>query len=272
MSRSDNLRSQDWRAILRLVGECRELGDDKNAWRGHCVEQLAKLVDANVGFCGEMSGVNALKPVPLGAVDWGWDSGFNRSLLIQLHDELRNDPNLYTVALRYYEKAREEDGACHTRRHVMEDRDWYKSNDYHVVQRACGLDHQLQCFRKLSGGNVDEYSGLVLNRAHGRRDFSSRDLALVRETHAALGPLIGGPLARYCDPSPGDLAPRVRQVLACMLEGDGDKQIAARLKLSRFTINQYTKSVFRHFGVGSRSELLSRWIRRGYSTRFPWLP
>jgi DNA-binding CsgD family transcriptional regulator len=59
-------------------------------------------------------------------------------------------------------------------------------------------------------------------------------------------------------------------VLACLLEGDGDKQIAARLSISPYTVNQYTKAIFSHFGCQSRAELLSRWIRRYSGGRFPW--
>jgi DNA-binding CsgD family transcriptional regulator len=62
----------------------------------------------------------------------------------------------------------------------------------------------------------------------------------------------------------------VRQVLRCLLEGDGDKQIAARLGLSPHTVNQYAKAVFQHFGVRSRAELLARWVRRSFPARFAW--
>jgi DNA-binding NarL/FixJ family response regulator len=90
---------------------------------------------------------------------------------------------------------------------------------------------------------------------------------LVRETHAALAPLIGGVLARFDDPSPRDLTPRLRQVLDCLLEGDGDKQIAARLQLSVHTVNEYTKKIYGHFGVRGRTELLARWICRGWGAQ-----
>jgi DNA-binding CsgD family transcriptional regulator len=50
-------------------------------------------------------------------------------------------------------------------------------------------------------------------------------------------------------------------VLRCLLEGD-DKQIALRLGLGRHTVNQYIKTIFRHFGTASRGELLARWICR----------
>ena len=68
---------------------------------------------------------------------------------------------------------------------------------------------------------------------------------------------------RSYDPSPADLPPRQRQALACLLDGDGDKQIAARLGLTRNTINDYTKAIYRHFGVKGRAQLQARWIRRG---------
>jgi DNA-binding NarL/FixJ family response regulator len=104
-------------------------------------------------------------------------------------------------------------------------------------------------------------------RTGSRRDFGPRDRAIVQETQAALVGLIGGPLARFADPSPMALVPQVRRVLRCMLEGDSDKQIARRMKLSPYTVNQYTKVIFRHFRVRSRTELMARWIRRGWSNR-----
>jgi len=95
---------------------------------------------------------------------------------------------------------------------------------------------------------------------------------IIQEALAVIAPLLGGGLAKSNDPSPADLTPRIRQVLRCLLEGDGDKQIALRLGISKFTINQYVKILYRHFQVQSRPELLARWIRRGWGARFTWAP
>ncbi|TWT85459.1 Bacterial regulatory protein, luxR family [Posidoniimonas polymericola] len=54
----------------------------------------------------------------------------------------------------------------------------------------------------------------------------------------------------------------MQQVLHCQLEGDSDTQIAARLDLSRHTVNHYTKQIYRHFGVHARATLLARWLSR----------
>jgi DNA-binding CsgD family transcriptional regulator len=87
---------------------------------------------------------------------------------------------------------------------------------------------------------------------------------------AMVAPLVGDSLARFHEPAPADLSPRLRQVLRRLLEGDSDKQIAARLRISWYTVNQYTKIVYRHFGVQGRAELLARWVKRGWGARCAW--
>jgi DNA-binding CsgD family transcriptional regulator len=42
------------------------------------------------------------------------------------------------------------------------------------------------------------------------------------------------------------------------------------LSISRYTVNQYTKIVYRHFGVQGRAELLARWVKRGWGARCAW--
>jgi DNA-binding CsgD family transcriptional regulator len=74
-------------------------------------------------------------------------------------------------------------------------------------------------------------------------------------TPAAPSPDPGGP------PMP-KMAPRLRQTLDLLLIGDGEKQIAAKLKLSPHTIHDYVKMVYRQFGVCSRAELLALWVRK----------
>ncbi len=56
------------------------------------------------------------------------------------------------------------------------------------------------------------------------------------------------------------LSPRQRQTLSCLLIGDSEKQIAAKLSLSRHTVHVYVKGLYRHFGASSRGELLARWV------------
>ena len=64
-------------------------------------------------------------------------------------------------------------------------------------------------------------------------------------------PISGGP----------PLSRRQRQTLELLLAGNAEKQIAARLSISRHTVHVYVKSLYKRFGVNSRPELLAKWVR-----------
>jgi DNA-binding CsgD family transcriptional regulator len=58
------------------------------------------------------------------------------------------------------------------------------------------------------------------------------------------------------------LSPREKQTLWKLLSGRGEKQIAAEMDLSRNTVHHYVKSLYKHFRVSSRAELLAKWMER----------
>jgi DNA-binding CsgD family transcriptional regulator len=170
---------------------------------------------------------------------------------------------------RYLARTAGSDGACLARTDLIADRDWDRAWDFRTLCEPSGADHSLYCFRSIPGPG-ERYANVIIARALRQADFSARDKAVVQEVMAQFVPLIGGPLARFGEPSPSDLPPRARQVLRCLLEGDSDKQIVARLGLTRHTVNQYAKAIYAHFGVRSRAELLARWVKRGWGGRFAW--
>jgi predicted transcriptional regulator len=47
-----------------------------------------------------------------------------------------------------------------------------------------------------------------------------------------------------------------------LLEGDTEKQVAARLGLSHATVHQYITMLYRRFGVQSRAALMSHVLKR----------
>jgi DNA-binding NarL/FixJ family response regulator len=86
---------------------------------------------------------------------------------------------------------------------------------------------------------------------------------VLRLAHAEIGRLMGPVLVCAADPySPTRLPPRVRETLDCLLDGDSEKQAASRMGLSRETVHQYVKALYRHYQVASRAELLARVLRR----------
>ena len=61
------------------------------------------------------------------------------------------------------------------------------------------------------------------------------------------------------------LSPRMRQTLERLLTGDQEKQVARHLGLSRNTVHVYVKAIYRQFGVNSRAELMSHFLRHDTS-------
>jgi DNA-binding CsgD family transcriptional regulator len=57
-------------------------------------------------------------------------------------------------------------------------------------------------------------------------------------------------------PDGSELNGRLRDVLGCLLEGLSEKQIAARLRLSAWTVHGYVKQVYRRFGADSHAQLM----------------
>jgi DNA-binding CsgD family transcriptional regulator len=127
-----------------------------------------------------------------------------------------------------------------------------------------------------------EAAGKMAPNSHGKSQLGDLS-ALVRAARSA-GALVTGDdaaqkkrrlIAQFCkmlgeqlvegkspptiDPP---LSPRERQTLQLLLNGDAEKQIAARLSLSKHTVHVYVKSLYKRFEVSSRGELLAKWVQR----------
>ncbi len=269
MTKSATLRLQDHRAILALVGECRDLGDHHPHWQRHALQNLARLTGAEISVGGEIGGFSAGKPRDIGTPgDWGFENGFDKRGWFLALEMMATNPEYQPALFQYLQREGHIRGSAMRNTDLIPREEWQRSLEYSIY-RMIGIDHNIGCFH-LIPGTSDEWVGGYLWRAKGCPDFTARHQMIVQESVASLSRMLGGTLARSLEPSPGDLSPRVRQVLRCILEGDSDKQIAKRLGISKYTVNGYVKRIFVHFRVQSRPELLARWIRRGWGARFAW--
>jgi len=157
-----------------------------------------------------------------------------------------------------------------TRRQVVSDASWYGSatwNDYH---RPIGIDDQLTSVYQLSESGA--INVIALHRGHGEPGCSPRQQRLMGFFHEELGRMIGRSLVSATEPRPDTLSPRLRQTLACLLEGDSEKEVASRLGLSQATTHEYVSALYRHFGVRSRAQLMAHAIKRLARTEWKELP
>lgn len=241
---NENLTATEIRQIYQILGECRELGDDLAAWRNHLWVQTAKLADADLILHAAIDD-DLDNPNMRGGGAWGFENGFN---LKGWHELLR----VYGVSLKsemldlMVSRARKSPrGNASTRQMLIADSDWDASFDKTVMADTIGTNAIMQSYHWLGGGRKT-YDAMTITRGVNRREFTEREAMLVGILHAEVAAMIGKALIGYEEPQPSVLAPRVRQVLQCMLEGDSDKQIAVRLGISPHTVNQYTKSIFQH--------------------------
>jgi DNA-binding CsgD family transcriptional regulator len=257
MARSSRLRLSDERAAFELAGECRELGDDAPAWQSHLVRELCRHTG---GLVGVALGLPFLHPPNVrfadgvAAGDWPSEPSLRRWTAWLDNPDLSSHP----CAMRFL--ADPDPAVTRTRPQLLADRDWAEHPFRKELLVPDGLDEGLLSRRPVpavGGGYL-----ICLVAAAGDRAFHPRAGALVHRAHELLAPHLGRALLLSSQPNLHGLSPRLRQTLDCLLDGDGEKQAAARLGISPATIREYVTRVYRHFGVTSRGELLAHFLRR----------
>jgi DNA-binding CsgD family transcriptional regulator len=264
MGKSRHLRLADVRAALRLVGECRDLGSDPGRWAPHMLSGLCRLVRARVGTGGEFRMVQpqgSLEAAAIFATGFAPEEGALYLEFLSTRGRAYHPDAIATKFEAWRAKSRPGQVSTQTRRQVVPDPEWYGSVWYNECHRVIRIDHSLGSVVELAPGGL--YHCFDLHRDTGEPNYSGRQRRLLHLFHTELGRLIGSVLVSASDPdSPTRLSPRVRETLSCLLDGDSEKQAAARMGLSVPTVHQYVTALYRHYQVSSRAELLARVLRR----------
>jgi DNA-binding CsgD family transcriptional regulator len=264
MGKSDLLRIQDVRDAYRLIGECRDLGADPAGWHPHMFEGLCRLVGAPGVTGGEGRWHRPHHGVePLSMFEAGLDARARERYVAFMRELGPAADPIFSAIQRIPGRL-----VTRTRPQLVPDAVWYRSAAYNDYRRLAGADHALTSVYET--GTAGGVSVVCLQRTASERDFSPREQRLLHFFHGELGPLVGRALVSATEPSPERLSPRLRQTLAYLLEGDSEKQVAARLGLRQATTHQYVTMLYRRFGVCSRPQLLAHVLRRVGSGR--WRP
>ena len=256
MAKSDLLRVQDVRDAYRLIGECRDLGRDPGLWHPRMLEGLCELIGVAVAVGGEG---RWLRPRPSIEVISTFEVGFDsraHDLYMAYHREVGPGGDPIFRALRHLRGRH----VVRTRRDIVSDASWYGSTTWNDFHRPIHIDDQLTSVYQV--GDTGAIHVIALHRAANERDFSPRQQRLLSFFHTELGSLISRSLVSEAEPRADTLSPRLRQTLACLLEGDSEKQIASRLRVSQATTHEYVTALYRHFDVRSRAQLMAHAMKR----------
>jgi DNA-binding CsgD family transcriptional regulator len=238
------------RALLRLLGEMREILDSGGDALQHAAQGLLRLVGADAGgFAlgpkGTLPGDNIAHIIAA-----GFSSSQEpqvRQLYVAEHG-LAMDPAAAAVTLAQAQGAARVARRCE----LVDDRTWYGSDFVNDFRRPWQLDDSIYgAFDDAEGG----FTGLGCFRSWGSRKFTERERALAQ---LFVEECSGWILQRR---EAAGLSPRQRQTLQYLLEGNCAKEIACKLGLSLYTVKEYVQGVYRANGVASQAELMARVLK-----------
>ena len=119
------------------------------------------------------------------------------------------------------------------------------------LRRECNVDDTIHSRCRLPQPGWAQFMSVM--RPWGGERFAVRDRFLVNLLHREMGRLWAqtdaGPLSK--------LPPRLRQTLDLIFSGYSEKDMATTLNLSTHTIHDFSRRLYRHFSVKSRTELLA---------------
>lgn len=261
MSKSQRLRIRDIRAIMELMGDVQGLAGDPTtgplAWRQRFVDGVTTLFHGKQGvmcFFKGHSPDGELSLVPEKLVQAGDADESDRRIWSWWAAE--GNPRLDLCADRSSRIARP--FAAYTRSWLVPDGEWRNSPFFEMVPKPTRTDGAAFGFYRLDGPG-DWVQGWVAHRCLGDPVCGKRERRIAYLLTRQLYRLYQrGILDPGDDPRIKALTSREREVLDLLLQGLSDREIADRLHRSWHTVRDYTKRLYKHFGVRSRAELIAR--------------
>mgnify|MGYP000157662675 CR=1 FL=1 len=250
------LGQQDVRAMVRLLGDIAGLDAEQSVKRRELMRGMRTLIDADAWVWT----VSQLSP----------DDGRMTSISL-MHEGFSEMDDVRVIESETDPAVPTPDGPLWTpfffsshpmtrqRQQMIDDTTWYE-HPHTKKYRQGFIDDYAYSFTPLGNADHRIASIVAFHRRWGRPPFTQRDARIihimsseVRWLHEAAVPGDGGKKA-------DGLSPRLRTILALILQSYSRKQMAHHLTLSIHTINDYFKALYKHFNVSSGPELMRRFM------------
>ena len=246
------VRAADVQAILRLVGGAAELWYTPALQRQFTLDSLCGLLKARVGICytwGDclVGGTTPCSDMMHVGLDAAGGAAFEQFAV----SGTPADPVMEVLAAlpgRVVTMIRHE---------AVADADWKKSEHFQKLRRPLDLGSTL--YVKINAQLIERTTIVTLCRTTKATAFTERDAYLVNLCLSEMAWPFTADMS-FTDPKVEALQPRLKKVMKHLLEGDSEKQVALKLKLSPHTVHEYVKNLYADLGVCSRGELLAQFV------------
>lgn len=250
---ADRLTDEEVRRIVRLLGKVAVLDGDCAAKKRTLMKGLCEIVEAD-GWLWTITRLDLSRdaPMSLGILHGGLTDEQVAGWIQMNHDPAHPPPEHRPLGKevrrgRHFTRSRDQ---------LVDDAIWY--NHPAVIQHRLkrGIDHSMHSIYPLDESGL--FSGIGLYRFRGRPPFSSRQRRIAHIVLSEVDWLHGAELPKEGGRSVSNLTPRQRVVLVLILEGRERDEIARMLHISRHTVHDHTKAIYRHFRVSSQVQLIRR--------------
>lgn len=246
------MRTSDVQAIIRMVGGAAELWYEPTLQRQFTLDSLRGMLDASAGVCftlGDalLGGMTPCSQIATVGLDETGQMLFEEYLRCgRPHDPVMDV--LQTIPGRVVTLCR---------RDAIADTDWKKSDHFKRLRKPLNLGPTL--YLRISAQSIGRETIVMILRETAAEAFTPRDAYLADLCLSEMAwPFT--PDMNYTDPAIERLQPRLKKVMKLLLEGDSEKQVAYKLKLSPHTIHEYVKDLYAELRVSSRGELLAQFV------------
>lgn len=245
------LTEEDFRAVVRLLGGV-AVGPET------CHDKRKMLMDGLCGIIQADAWIWAAAPQfvaseqPVYATNQAGGYSFDRFAQLMLAVE-HPDTGAMTSP---FMAALEQQGThiTRTRQQIISD-ERFKSSPAYALWKAAGVGPIILSARTLPRGGT---SFIAIYRDDRKPPFTTRESKIGHILLTEVDWLHDEGLPHEESRSLPGLSPRCRLVFQQLLFGKSRKEIASILNLSLHTVNDYVKEIFRHFGVHSVQELITR--------------
>ncbi len=259
MPHHDRVHLRDIRTAVKLIDDCARCGFEAHDWQVCLIEGLRSLLPAQVGISGNMKGFGRGDAQSISSVRLGWPDAQSEQIWVEYAQTMPVERTPEYPAL-----------AKPTAQHQVVTRSrnqlwgspqaWYRSKTFLERHKQVGIDDYILSLCRV--GQDELWHSIWMHRALGAQPFGRREWWLIHWIHKHIGSRIGTVLAAADEPSPKAMTRRQREIFAGLLRGLSDKELASELGIARATAHEHVLAVYRYFSVGSRSELMARFMGR----------